>query len=394
VTTKENVINSDWLARIGLQFNPFADTLWDAAQDTRLSRYFVLPDAFAAIWGDWSSYVLAPLGGGKTAMSVHTARTCWVGQETNRPFPLPYTPAYGRLRHTHPTSDDHLTALSENAAQHLLLALAYRPHWFLEADPVVQLRIHHALDWNLAPRPLHHYLKVLRQNYQLTALTRLLKPTYEIVDLPDHTNLQALVGILSDTPTATPPSTAGERWQNIVDIILHDLKFRALYILIDKIDAIGRTANNPEQAIDSIAYLLERIEDWEQQDIYLKGFFPLDSRTALLSHYPKATQHDRIVTITWSPEKLATLVKKRLYIASSGSFDSFDAKAAPSIEQNIELTLAREIQQLPREMIALCNQILKVFYTQENSEYLTAELLNIALTKYHHSVPPGLMAAH
>jgi hypothetical protein len=82
----------EWLRWAGFRFDPFGPL--DAAADPHLSEYLVGHEVFARVWGDGISWVFAPAGGGKTALRISVMQACWIGQETNRPFPIPYVPPF------------------------------------------------------------------------------------------------------------------------------------------------------------------------------------------------------------------------------------------------------------------------------------------------------------
>ena len=241
-----------WLEWLGLRFDPFGPL--DAASDPRLGEYLVGHEAFVRVWGDWPSWVFAPPGGGKTALRVRTAQACWVGQDTNRPFPVSYIPPFLSWGHTSPSLDDHLAALARAGAVALLLALAHRPHWLFRLDDEACRTVREALDWNL-PGPLSDYLARWRQSGSLHSLRDSLDPTFLLPDPPDGDTLLRWCDALDAVPGGDSRPAPAARWDSLCDLLLGALEFRSIYLLIDGLDAAPETIADAQAMVDCLAPL-------------------------------------------------------------------------------------------------------------------------------------------
>ena len=344
-----------WLDWLGLHFDPFLPL--DAAADPHLSDYLVGHEAFAAVWGDWASFVFAPAGGGKTALRVRTAQACRVGQETNRPFPIPYIPPFLAWGHTSPSLDDHLAALARAGATQLLLALAYRPHWLLRLnDPAIR-HVRNILSWNL-PGPLPRYLELLRQSSSPQPLRTTLDPTFVLSDPPDSATLSRLCDALTSLPpdhSSPPPAKA--RWEALRLSLLEQFGFRSIYVLLDGLDAAPETAGDPQAAVSSISPLLPLLLEWSAQRVFVKSFLSLETQSFIEAHPSAPLTKAQTAVIHWNPSLLAEVVRRRVYVASEGAFGSLDAITSPAL-RDVETMLAQAVVPLPREMLVLTRRVL------------------------------------
>ena len=208
---------AEWLKWAGLSFDPFEPL--DAAADTRLNSYLVGHDVFAQVWGDVISWVFAPAGGGKTALRISITQACWVGQETNRPFPIPYVPPFLSWGHFLPSLEDHLAAVTRAGAIALFLALAHRPHWFFRLDKEGRRRVYETLSWSL-PAALSVYTERCRQVKDVSALREVLDPTFILPDPPGPDELLRWCDELDMTFELSSPPSPSERWRRLQELSL------------------------------------------------------------------------------------------------------------------------------------------------------------------------------
>jgi hypothetical protein len=340
----------DWLEWLGLRFDPFGPL--DAASDPHLGEYLVGHEVFAHVWGDWPSWVFAPPGGGKTALRVRTSQACWVGQETNRPFPIPYVPQYLSWGHASPSLDDHLSALARAGAVALLLALAHRPHWLFRLDEGARQNVRDILEWNL-PGPLSGYLDLCRQSGSLLPLREVLDPSFVLPDPPDAATLNRWCDVLDAAFESDLRPSPVARWNNLRRLLLDTLGFRSIYVLVDGLDAAPETATDAQAMVDCLAPLVPLADDWAEQRAFVKGFLPTEAQR-FVSVFTRA----RAATIHWTPELLAKVIQRRVYVASEGAFDSLDAVASPAL-RDIEMVLAEAVLPLPREILVLTRRVLE-----------------------------------
>ena len=385
VASPGSAIPRTWLEWLGLGFDPFGPL--DAASDRRLGEYLVGHEAFGRVWGDWPSWVFAPPGGGKTALRMRIAQACWVGQETNRPFPIPYIPPLPSWGHTFPSLDDHLTALTRAGTVALFLALAHRPHWLFRLDDGARRAVREALDWNL-PGPLNGYLEQCRQSGSLHPLCESLDPTFVLPDPPDETTLlrwcDVLDATLGDASVRPSPS---EQWHNLCDLLLNTLEFRALYLLVDGLDAAPETTADAQMIAGCLSPLMPLVGDWAERRMFIKGFLPLETRDLLINQFTLAFTDAHIATIHWTPELLAEVIRRRVYVASQGSFGSLDAVASPAL-RDVETMLSQASLPLPREVLVLTRRVLEEHVRREgNSGKIQEEDIYTAIQWYNEHKP-------
>ncbi|MBN1921650.1 MAG: hypothetical protein JW892_10425 [Anaerolineae bacterium] len=361
-----------WLNSVGLHFDPF-DTL-NAADDPHLSEYLVEHEIFARLWGNDLAWVFAPPGGGKTALRCRVTQACWIGQETNRPFPLPYLPPFLSWGSVAPTLEDHLAALAQVTARALLLALAYRPHWTLRLSAPARQEVHHALVMSL-PGTLKNYLDLCRQTTDLQLLRRVLDldHAFALPNPPEREQLLAWCDGWGDLSVMAEHSAPQARWEALHFVLLDILQFENLYVLLDGLDAAPETSAAPEAVVDVLAPLLEQAAGWRQQNVYLKGFLPLDTQTPLGARFPQLFSSQQTSVLKWTVPLLAEVTRRRVDAASKGAFDSLDAIASPAL-RDLEAWLAAEALPMPRELLVLTRRVLQEHVTTADSIGLLQEV--------------------
>lgn len=371
-----------WLEWLGLRFDPFGPL--DAALDPRLGEYLVGHEVFARVWGDWHFWIFAPPGGGKTALRVRTAQACWVGQETNRPFPISYTPPFLSWGHVSPSPDDHLAALARTGAMALLLALAYRPHWLLRLDTGARRKVREVFDWSL-PGPLSSYLECCRQPDGLHLLCKALGATPGLPDPPDSDTLLRWCDVLDAIPADGSPPAPAVQWESLCRVLLETLQFRSIYILADGFDAAPATMADPQAVADCLMPLVPLIEDWAAREIYFKGFLPAEACPFLVHRFPIILQSHAV--IRWTPPLLAEIIRRRVYVASEGAFDSLDAVSSPAL-RDVEALLAQAVLPLPREILVLTRRVLEEHVRRNgNSGIIQEEDIRAAILWYNACKP-------
>jgi len=364
-TLDESTSWLQWLHRLGLHFDPF-DTL-NAADDPHLGEYLIEHEIFARLWGNDWAWVFAPPGGGKTALRCRISQTCWIGQETNRPFPIPYLPPFLSWSNVAPSLEDHFGALAQAAAKVLLLTLAYRPHWTFRLPQSALPEIHKALAWSL-PGPLQNYLDLCQQTRDLEQLRRALDLDHAFA-LPNPPEVDVLLEwctIWTALPSPTTRPQAQERWEALLRVLLEVLDFDGgVYLLVDGLDAAPETVTLPEAVAEVLAPILAAVAPWAQQHIYVKGFLPAESQPLLTTRYPELFSTPHTNTIQWTVPLLAQVVRRRIFVATQGDFDSLDAIASPAL-RGLEAWLAAAALPLPREMLVLTRRVLQEHFKRKD----------------------------
>ncbi|MCB0192370.1 MAG: hypothetical protein KDJ65_10545 [Anaerolineae bacterium] len=347
-----------WLKSLGLRFNPFFAL--NAADDPHLSEYLIGNDVFKAIWGDWNSFVFEPAGGGKTALRVQTAQACWETQDINRPFPIPYNPPFLKWGTIEPHLDDHLSAIATAAAEQFFLGLSHRPHWFLELDRTAQEQVGELLARILSVDNLAYYLDELAETNNLQALKRELDPTFNAPDPPGRAALEQFCMSLRSTLPGSMPASGqpGRHWESLAELLVQQLKFPALYLLLDGLDTTYETASDPHTAIAALTPLLSQISVWSKQlKIFVKGFLPAETKAEFHRQANAFAIQTRTASINWDQSKLIDLVRRRVFVASKGQFNSLDAIVTPDLRDFEALLVEKIVAPRPREVLTLINEI-------------------------------------
>jgi len=381
----------EWFQAVGLHFDPFVSL--EASTDPHLLVYWVGHDAFATAWGDWPTFVFAPPGGGKTALSLRVSQACWMGQETNRPFPISYLPPFLKWGHTRPTVDEHLNALAQAGTLHLLLILSHRPHWFMRLDDDGRRTIRQVLEWNL-PGPLSSYLQPCLEESNLAPLQSLFPPAMLPPDPPRADTLMEFSSALLRTsaPPAGERPTAQAQWQVLVHALLGVLGFPSVYLLVDGLDAVGETAEDPETAIRALSPLLSLTTEWAEQRLFFKAFIPVETLRIIQKDYSSSFSRSQSLTLEWTPALLAEIVHRRVYVASQGNFGSLGMVASPLL-RDIEVQMAKEVYPLPREMLVLTQRVIEECAAHMDTNlFIQKEDVDSALQWYRqNAVLPQLM---
>ncbi|HAJ37633.1 MAG TPA: hypothetical protein DCL15_18350 [Chloroflexi bacterium] len=349
-------ISTDWWRALGFRFDPFQHL--EASADPHLIEYMVGHEVFAAAWDATPSLLFAPPGGGKTAMRLYTERACWSSFGPRHPFPIVHTPVLGEMDATALPLAHHCQRLVRAAARSLLLGLTIQPERLLDCRPANRARVVSMLA--VLPRPLRFYTDILRTTGRATALAPLLgKATWFGAGSEVSTKkLHALAEALDDPGIQPPPAPveACAHFAEVCDLLLTVLGYRAIFVLIDGVDALPESAHDATVGARWLHSLLSNGEQWAAQNIFLKGFLPTDYADLLAPICPRRVFAQ--TSIQWGVESLAELLRRRVAVASGGAFGSLDAISSPAL-RDVETLIARRVPLLPREAIVFVHTLLK-----------------------------------
>lgn len=345
-----------WLREeLGLQFDPFEHL--DGDKDPHLPRYLVDHGAFAALWGEWPSFLFAPPGGGKTAFRVRLMRACRVGQDGKKIFPLLFRPPRPQREGEPIPEEEFFTALIHDAGGGLLFQLAYQPQSFLELPAAERQRVRELLEQTL-PAPLEYYLFQLKDAGSLKPLARAFDPTsQELPAEPLSPTIQLFCEALSENgyPKRGPDfaPSAEQMLETFFQALFDLLKYESIYLLVDGADAYTQ---EPRSIVRIIEPLLVRLRDWAGRKIFPKLFLP-DNVAPLISD-TLLTKPTKVVIINWKRDSLAAIVRERLYVASGGMYNGLEAISARDIPRPPEEYLAKAVRPaVPREVILLTQRV-------------------------------------
>ncbi len=345
-----------WWRGLGFRFDPFQHL--EASTDPHLVEYMVGHEVFAAAWDAAPSLIFAPPGGGKTAMRLYTERACWSSFGLRHPFPILHTPSLGEMGAAAAPLADHCRRLVRSAARSLLLGLTIQPERLLDCPPAARARVRRVLA--VLPRPVSFYADILRTTGRVTALAPLLgKATWFGAGVTaDAEKLRALAAALDEPGVQPPPAPVDgcAHFAEVCDVLLAVLDYRAIFVLIDGVDALPESAHAPSAGARWLHSLLSQGEQWAVQNVFLKGFLPTDYADLLATTYPRHLFAR--TTIRWSVELLAELLRRRVAVASGGAFGSLDAISSPAL-RDVETLIARRVPPLPREAIVFVRALLQ-----------------------------------
>jgi hypothetical protein len=373
----------EWLSSVGLKVNPFA-TL-DASKDPFIPFYLIDHDQFKTVSGDFTSFIFAPPGSGKSAFRVRLARDCRVGKDRRRIFPIVYNlPDPRLLRGSNFGSDTHYKQLAKSAAQELLLYIVYHPSSIIENKDLM-VAIRQSFDTNFQVDYLQQMLdqgsvKPLLDSFDLTAGL--------LPNPPSKKDIQILVRELNRFRIlVTVKPEPKQRFEQIVKIIFELLRFEAIYILIDGVDGYVETAKDAKRGVEAISWLLGKNNEWRETNIFMKYFLPVEMITALEDKFHSLlTSESKVTIIKWDADTLGEVVRQRLQEASGGKYRSLRAISSLPLrgaKRAPEDVLAREIVRIgnpnPRDLIKTVNRLLIYHAQHEAEEKLTPKDMATAI---------------
>lgn len=375
-----------WLTHMGLNLNPFGYI--DAGEDPYIPFYLIDHDQFEKINGDQISFVFAPAGGGKTAFRVRLARECRAGWNKRRIFPIvfkptePGDPAEDKERALHQQTD-----LLRYAARELFLYLAYSPHALEEMDDTLRRIFIQTISWDL-DFSIAFYLEQMKTAGSLEPILAAFDPTARsLPNPPDKADILYLYKkLISHNPEAGKPDE-DHRLESLFDLILNKLKFEAIYILVDGVDAFPETENHPRRALLSVSWLLDNALAWSKKCVYTKYFLPKEIQPYVkeTTDFRLLTSKSKITIIKWDADALSEVIRRRLQEASGGKFDSLAAisdRALRAFGRSPEDALIGELRRYkklsPRSLIKAMDRLFVCHVQNEQvREKLTPQDLTV-----------------
>ncbi len=376
---KEKII--EWLDSVGLKVNPFA--VLDASRDPFIPFYLIDHDEFRSISGDFTSFMFASPGSGKSAFRVRLARDCRVGKDGRRIFPIVYNlPAPDSFTIS---PDAHYRELARSAAHELLLYLVYNTSVVIN-DEELLLQFQRVFDLNLFP--VNYIQQMVEQGSVQPLLDSFDQTARLLPNPPGKKDLFLLAERLKSLRSPLYPIqkiSFKQRFEEIISIVFEKLGYEAIYILVDGVDGYVETGGNADKAVEAISWLVTKIGDWREERIYMKYFLPADMLGALENKFPLLTPESK-KTIIWTVDTLSEVIRQRLQEASGGKYNSLRAISSLPLrgaKQAPEEVLASEIVKLgdptPRKLIQAVNKLLIHHAQYEEHEKLTPKDLQAAV---------------
>ncbi|MGQ9550431.1 MAG: hypothetical protein ACUVWS_17585 [Roseiflexus sp.] len=336
--------SADWFRLIGLRFDPYIHL--EASGDPHLPEYTVNLDIFRVALDAAPTIIVAPPGGGKTAMRVAVTRTCWFDIGGTYPFPLPYNLGMAPLTGKPPSPMQHVRLLLEAGTCALLTGLAFRPERLLRASDT-DIRATAAILRAGLPGPLEYYLAVLRETGTPVGLTPLLERTYALTAPPPPDVIGHFCDALAVPGIAATRGTPEELFYTLVEILTGALGFRHILLLIDGIDAIYENQVDAQFASRWVFDLFDRSETWKRLNTFIKLFIPDIMEPDITGYLHNKEIAARMAHIVWNHDLLVEMLRKRISAASEERFESLDAISSPALT-DVERQIVATLPPLPR----------------------------------------------
>jgi len=152
--------------------------------------------------------------------------------------------------------------------------------------------------------------------------------------------------------------------------LVKKLRFKSIYILIDRIDETEQTGNNPEASYRLIQPIIKDLELLGLNGYGFK-FFLWDK---IEPYYIKDARPDRIsqYTMAWSTTGLKSVLQKRLKAFSNEKISSINKLLTKTAEINADDAICIMANGSPRNMIRFCENILAL-QAERNQESKTID---------------------
>lgn len=375
-----------WLNSVGLKVNPF--DVVDASIDPFIPFYLIDHDQYRSVNGNFTSYVFAPPGSGKSAFRVRLTRDCRIGKNGRKIFPVVYKlppPGYLTI-----SPDTHYAEIARAAAYELMLFLVYHVSAVIN-DELLLAKFQQVFDSNLFSI---NYIQQMVDEGGVQPLLDSFDQTARLLpNPPEKKDIVLLAAKLKSIRHPVNPIqrlSYKQRFQQIISLVIDVLGYEAIYILIDGVDGYLETGGNADEAVEAISWLVTKNGEWQTKKIYMKYFLPVETHEVLLQKFPLLTSEGKITIIEWTADTLSEVIRQRLQEASGGKYNSLRALSSLSMRGARlapEERLAQEVMKLgnptPRELIKAVRELL-FHHVQENEhEKLTPEDLQAAIDWLH-----------
>jgi hypothetical protein len=156
-------------------------------------------------------------------------------------------------------------------------------------------------------------------------------------------------------------------FENLIKLLTKTLSFRSVFIFIDGVDSFPELYQSPSFAARSLRELFSQASDWDSLGVFLKGFLPLEMHQPLQKGLEEKLEFYRLTELRWDVDNLKEMIQKRIYAAVNGKFDSLNAVSDSLVALNdIEITLAKAVAPLPREMLRIVQRVLYEYQHRQN----------------------------
>ena len=345
-----------WLKGFGLRFNPFE--FLESSADPALLRYTVIYEGLAQVWERGSALIFAPVGGGKTALRLYATWSSLRNQYAF--FAIPYVLPEHWDALPSPEFDKHGHALMHASADAVLTVLAAFPQRYLRLHTAAQhtlarllWQMHPELDWVLAQWEESDWEEILGG---------LLPPALAHGFLaPPVSRLRSLITHLRLEETVNQASDPFDAIHALFDFLQMQFGYRSVHFLVDGVDAFFETNRDPLPIMGQrwLGRWLEGFQSKFEPSIFIKVFVP----DLLRPHFRPRNNGHRIsqnwpeARLQWSKGMLVEMLRRRLFVASDGKFDSLDALADIKLYDLDRRIVDLALPATPREVLWLANRL-------------------------------------
>jgi len=407
-----NPILKNWLEQVGFsRGNPFGTN--EADRESFLPEYFVDTGDYEIIRGDpatpQTTVVLAPRGGGKSALRVMLASQCRPTDPDSEILAVPYTQfdlviAGVQNDFQKITAAHHLRQVLKRSTEALWLTLlqdadmaaAFAPEaqsrfrWFcrqynrnLLSAGAVKKNLESLLDSPLDV-PWPDFLRAVKGGNLADLLTG-----QEWRSDPRKRLIVEVVGA-EPAPLAPHSFSPAELWEAWVSLVL-EAGLRAVYVLVDRVDETAWTADNVRTAVDLIVPLMANLPLMETPHSAFKFFLPRYMQSELQSR--RAVRQDRLLfrKIAWNERLLSDLLQERLLAYSDGLRRSLAPLCAGTLGLRVDDDLVRYADRSPRRLLRLGNHLFLAHCSRPTKGVqLTQEDWDRALAAFQQEYIPSL----
>jgi hypothetical protein len=346
------------LSSFGFRFDPFEHL--DSTKDAHLQEYLVVPKAVEIALSDQPVAIFAQPGGGKSALRIYTSNV--LKDSRGVKFPLAYIPE------TYSTEQDlHFKGIQRSLASAVFMYLISYPDLYFVGLPKhrqtiksILLDLPFGLNFNLRALTEARFISDLEQALGMPALSGI--PTLD----QKHWHLARELEKESSLSQSI-------RLEECFELLRDSFGTKSIHILVDGLDGFIETRSS-QALLAWIEPLLNILDEWCKNDIYLKFYLPMD-----ISHVPVLAKLTtlRSAALAWDDNLLAEIIRRRVFVASRGNFDSLDAISEPDV-RNVELILVRQLREaekLPRQVVLKSRDLLQAVINSDRELISSEDLL-------------------
>lgn len=354
-----------WLQQMGFKLgNPFFTREASREAEPELSKYFIGHTHFDVIMGDAlrpaSAFLVAERGFGKTTNRRAIERNCYA-QPNGLILPISYLEFTVPLEYANEdgkvTTDHHISVIMKEAVPLLLervarsqqsveqFSLGFRKKFAEYLSQYSDLTTDAGLD-----RWLHktgYYSKKIN--------SEVLKPKKYSRGTPFLHFLVELLSLARQYEKKQNRSPVDQLSQFVV--LAELIGFKAIYILIDRVDEREPMSSNPDYAANFLESLVTNMDLLDLEKTAFKFFLTPTIMNAILRK--PGFRRDRIIIrhISWNEDGLQQLLDRRVEVFSEGFLPSLDAVCEPDLV-GLTSQLSSIVKNSPRDMLRLAEWVL------------------------------------